>query len=83
VVLCTFTEKAALELRHRLRSAASEARYTGDPSSLRTGTIHRVCNEFVDRYHHLTPLGNGCEVLDELTQALFLFEHFDEILTIW
>ena len=80
IVLCTFTEKAALELRDRLRSAAIEADYTGDLSSLRTGTIHGVCNEFVDRYRHLTPLGNGYEVLDELTQSLFLFEHFEEII---
>lgn len=79
IVLCTFTEKAALELRDRLRSAAIAAGYEGDLSSLRTGTIHGVCNELVDRHRHLTPLGNGYEVLDELTQALFLFEHFDEI----
>ena len=80
VVLCTFTEKAALELRDRLRVAAIEAGYTGDLSSLRMGTIHGVCNEFVDRYRHITPLGNGYEVLDELTQSLFLFEHFDDVL---
>jgi DNA helicase-2/ATP-dependent DNA helicase PcrA len=79
IVLCTFTEKAALELRDRLRTAAISTGYAGDLSSLRTGTIHGVCNEFVDRYRHLTPLGNGYEVLDELTQALFLFEHFDEV----
>lgn len=69
LVLCTFTEKAALELRDRLRSAAIEVGYTGDLSSLRTGTIHGVCNEFVDLYRHLTPLGNGYEVLDELTRV--------------
>jgi DNA helicase-2/ATP-dependent DNA helicase PcrA len=80
VVLCTFTEKAALELRDRLRASAIDAGYAGDLSSLRTGTIHSVCNEFVDRYRHLTPLGDGYEVLDELTQALFLFEHFDKII---
>jgi DNA helicase-2/ATP-dependent DNA helicase PcrA len=80
IVLCTFTEKAALELRDRLRSAAIATGYTGDLSSLRTGTIHGTCNEFVDRYRHLTPLGNGYEVLDELTQALFLFEHFDDVI---
>jgi hypothetical protein len=79
IVLCTFTEKAALELRDRLRSAAIAVGYRGDLSGLRTGTIHGVCNEFVDRYRHLTPLGNGYEVLDELTQALFLFEHFDAV----
>ena len=78
-MLCTFTEKAALELRDRLRGAAIAADYDGDLSGLRTGTIHGVCNDFVDRHRHLTPLGNGYEVLDELTQALFLFEHFDSI----
>lgn len=80
IVLCTFTEKAALELRDRLRSAAISAGYSGDLSSLRTGTIHGVCNELVDRYRHFTPLGNGYEVLDELTQSLFLFEHFGDII---
>lgn len=80
VVLCTFTEKAAFELRDRLRSAAKELCYEGDLSALRSGTIHGVCNEFVDRYRHLTPLGNGYEVLDELTQVLFLFDNFDDII---
>jgi DNA helicase-2/ATP-dependent DNA helicase PcrA len=80
IVLCTFTEKAALALRDRLRSAAVGSGYAGDLSSLHIGTIHSVCNEFVDRYRHLTPLGNGYEVLDELTQALFLFEHFDGVI---
>jgi DNA helicase-2/ATP-dependent DNA helicase PcrA len=80
IVLCTFTEKAALELRDRLREAAIVAGYTGDLSDLRIGTIHGVSNEFVDRYRNLTPLGNGYEVLDELTQALFLFEHFDDVI---
>ena len=79
IVLCTFTEKAALELRDRLRGAATSAGYQGDLSSLRVGTIHGVCNDFVDRFRHLTPLGNGYEVLDELTQSLFLFEHFDKV----
>jgi DNA helicase-2/ATP-dependent DNA helicase PcrA len=80
IVLCTFTEKAAFELRDRLRMDAEISGYQGDLSTLRTGTIHGVCNEFVDRYRHLTPLGNGYEVLDELTQALFLFEYFDDII---
>ena len=37
VVLCTFTEKAALELRDRLRGAAVAIGYEGDLSSLKTG----------------------------------------------
>src|SRR6266540_2109778 len=44
LIVCTFTEKAAYEHRHR------------------------------------TPLGNGYETLDDLTQLLFIFDHFDEML---
>jgi len=80
VVLCTFTEKAAFELRDRLRGAAQGTALDIDLSGLRTGTIHGICNEFLDRFRHLTPLGNGYEVLDDLTQLLFLFQHFDEVI---
>ncbi len=79
IVLCTFTEKSAFELRDRLRTAAAAVGYEGDLSGVRTGTIHGICNKFVDQYRHLTPLGNGYEVLDELTQTLFLFDHFTEV----
>ncbi len=79
IVLCTFTEKAALELRDRVRASAREVGYQGDLSSLRMGTIHGICNTLVDRHRHHTRLGNGYEVLDDLTQILFLFEHFDDV----
>lgn len=64
IVLCTFTEKAALEIRDRLRSGAAAIGYTADLTGLKTGTIHGICNEFVDRHRQLTPLGNSYEVLD-------------------
>ena len=80
ILLCTFTEKAAFELRDRLSLAAKKLGYKGDLSDLLVGTIHGICNEFLLRYRHRTPLGNNYEVLDELTQLLFLFDHFDEII---
>ncbi len=80
LLLCTFTEKAAFELRDRLSLAARKLGYRMDLSELLVGTIHGICNDFVLRYRHRTPLGNNYEVLDELTQLLFIFEHFDEII---
>lgn len=80
VLLCTFTEKAAFELRDRLSLAAKKLGYQGNLPELLVGTIHGICNDFLLRYRHRTPLGNNYEVLDELTQLLFLFDHFDEIL---
>lgn len=80
VVLCTFTEKAAFELRDRIATAARTVGYRGDLSELRVSTIHGLCNRLLALHRHRTPLGNGFETLDELTQRLFVFDHFDEII---
>jgi DNA helicase-2/ATP-dependent DNA helicase PcrA len=80
MLLCTFTEKAAFEMRDRLAAAARKVGYGDDLSQLRVSTIHSACNSFLQRYRQRTPLGHNYETLDELTQLLFIFEHFDEII---
>lgn len=79
VILCTFTEKAAFEMRDRLAAAARKIGYKGDLSELTVSTIHGLCNKLLQQHRHRTALGHGYETLDELTQLLFLFEHFNEI----
>ena len=79
LVLCTFTEKAAFEMRDRLAAAARAVAYTGDLSELTVSTIHGWCNRLLTQHRHRTPLGHSYETLDELTQLLFIFDHFDEI----
>jgi DNA helicase-2/ATP-dependent DNA helicase PcrA len=79
LVVCTFTEKAAFELRDRIGAAARRVGYTGDLSELQVCTIHGLCNRLLMTYRHRTPLGNDYETLDELTQLLFIFEHFAQI----
>lgn len=80
LVLCTFTEKAAFELRDRISAAAAKVKYTGDLSELRASTIHSLCNRLLSSHRHRTPLGNNYETLDELTELLFIFDHFKEII---
>jgi len=82
MLICTFTEKTAFELRDRISASAKKINYPGDLSDLLVGTIHSICNDFLMTYRHLTPLGNNYEVLDELTQLLFLYDNFDEIIGI-
>src|SRR2546421_5965784 len=56
LVLCTYTEKAANEIRNRLMTLAKEVGYQGDLSQLRAGTIHGICNQMIMEYRHNTPL---------------------------
>jgi DNA helicase II / ATP-dependent DNA helicase PcrA len=79
IVLCTFTEKAAFEMRDRVSAAAQAVGYQGDLSELRVSTIHGLCNRILTLHRHRTELGNSYETLDDLTQLLFIFEHFDDI----
>jgi DNA helicase II / ATP-dependent DNA helicase PcrA len=79
IVLCTFTEKAALELRDRVRNEAAKLGITSDMSGLIVGTIHGIANDFLDKYRHKTPLGNNFTVLDDLTKSLFMNENFDAL----
>lgn len=80
MVLCTFTEKAALEMRDRLAAAANKVGYEGDLSELTISTIHSFCNRILAQHRHRIQLGHNYDTLDELTQLLFIFEHFDEII---
>jgi len=80
LLLCTFTEKAAFEMRDRLFSAARKVGYEGDLSELCVSTIHGFCSRVLSLNRHHTELGHNFDTLDELTQLLFINEHFDEII---
>lgn len=80
IVLCTFTEKAAFEMRDRLAVAARQVGYQGDLSELTASTIHSFCNHILSQHRHRTELGHSYDTLDELTQMLFIFEHFEAII---
>src|SRR5262245_39473946 len=62
-----------------LSAAARRVGYTRDLSELSVSTIHSLCNRVLTQHRHRTLLGHNYETLDELTQLLFIFEHFDDI----
>ncbi len=80
IVLCTFTEKAAFELRDRLSVYAQKLNYNGDIHEIHVGTIHGISNDYILKNRHFTKLGNNYDVLDDLTQKLFIFDHFGQII---
>lgn len=79
ILVSTFTEKAAYELRDRISLDARKVGYRGDLSDLLVGTIHGICNRFLGKYRHRTRLLAGYETLDDLTQQLFINDRFEEI----
>jgi len=79
IVLCTSTEKAALELRDRTRNDAAKFGINDDISGLLVGTVHGIANDFLEKFRHKTKLGNNFRVLDELTKKLFINDVFEEI----
>ena len=79
IILCSFTEKSAHELKERISREAKKFAITADLSGLVTGTIHGICNAFIDRHLHATDLGNNYDLLDETTQLLFIYQNFSDI----
>jgi DNA helicase-2/ATP-dependent DNA helicase PcrA len=81
IILCSFTEKSAHELKERILRDAAELGIVHDLSGLVVGTIHGICNDLIEKHRHETELGNSYDVLDEMTQKFFFNQHFDEILS--
>ena len=79
IVLTTFTEKAAFELRDRISQIAKKLRFKGQLHELKIGTIHSICDSFISKFIHYAPLKHNYVILNELTQYFFIFEHFEEI----
>lgn len=79
IILTTFTEKAAFELRDRINQLSRELGYKDQLHLLKVGTIHSLCNEYLSKFLNHTPLKKNYNVLDEVTQNFFLYEHFDEV----
>lgn len=81
ILLCTFTEKAAEQLKARLKLYLFRCgRDDIDLSKMSVGTIHSICNSIIqDHINRIPNLHRNYEVLEELTQTLFLYENFEEI----
>jgi DNA helicase II / ATP-dependent DNA helicase PcrA len=76
VILTTFTEKAAKNLQDRLSEAflflaAMYPQLTNiDPSDLRIGTLHGLCNDILQEYRYTAY--QNLRLLDEITSALLV-----------
>lgn len=76
IILTTFTEKAAKNLQDRLSEAFLflAGRYPQlhsiDPSDLRIGTLHGLCNDILQEYRYMAY--QNLRLLDEVESALLI-----------
>jgi DNA helicase-2/ATP-dependent DNA helicase PcrA len=80
IILTTFTEKSAYELRDRLSLFSKRLGEKINIHELLTGTIHSICDNFNTKYIKNTSLKKNYTILDELTCSLFINEHFAVII---
>jgi len=79
IILTSFTEKSALELRDRLAQFARRLNQIINLHEIKIGTIHSICDNYINQFIRHTPLSRNYNVLDDLTNSLFINEHWSEI----
>lgn len=79
LVLCTFSKRAAHELRQRFTTAAQAAGCAGDLSAVRVATVHSLCWSILRE--HATGAGRRPDyhLLDEFAQMDLMNAHFHRI----
>ena len=79
IVLTSFTEKSALELRDRLVLFARKLGEKINQHEIVLGTIHSICDYYINQFIRNTPLSKNYIILDDLTNLLFLNENWKNI----
>ena len=79
LALCTFSKKAAGELRQRFHAAAHEAGCSGDLSAVRVSTVHSLCRRIVSQHGKAVGYKSDFVILDEWAQLDLMNAHYHRI----
>lgn len=71
ILVITFTEKAAEELKNRLTKCIGL-----DVERMQVSTIHSFCNRILREYNEYHDFGANFDILDEESQLIFIRSHF-------
>lgn len=81
IIVCTFTEKAASELKNRIKSTLSseapDLLNTIDITKLRIGTIHSVLKTLIEENITYTRYKSEIRVLDTIERKFFIHNHIN------
>ena len=79
LVMCTFSKRAAIELRQRFDAAARAAGCAGDLSAVRITTVHSLCRRILREQGQRGGLKPDFTLLDEWQQLDLMNAHFHRI----
>ena len=79
LVLCTFSRRAAQELRQRFTAAAQDAGCAGDPDAVRISTVHGLLRRILSAHGASAGLKSDHRLLDEFAQMDLMSAHFHRI----
>lgn len=69
LLVTTFTEKAALELKDRIQIKLSDQ----NVELMQVSTIHSFCHSLLTEFRDASPYPKGFHILDEAAQLLFIY----------
>lgn len=75
ILVTTFTDKAALELKDRIQRKIPGINI----ETMQVSTIHSFCLKLIYKYRKYTDLPAEVNVLDEQSQLLFIYAHSKEL----
>ena len=71
LLVTTFTNKAALELKDRIQQKLPNV----NVELMQVSTIHSFCSDLLRRYRHHTLFSRGFHILDDMGQLLFVYSN--------
>ena len=79
LVMCTFSKRAAHELRQRFTAAAQTAGCSGDLSAVRVSTVHGLCRRILSEHGAGAGLKPDPVLLNEWEQLDLMNAHFHRV----
>lgn len=78
IMISTFTEKAAKELKTRISNRLQSVKSTTNPLDLVVGTLHSIFLDIIEEFRAFSRIRRNYVVLDQFDQQYFLFQRMSE-----
>ncbi|WP_017663891.1 ATP-dependent helicase [Porphyrobacter sp. AAP82] len=78
VLISTFTEKAAKELKTRITDKLQRGNTKINPLDLTVGTLHSIFLDIIDEFRAFSRIRRNYTILDQFDQQYFLFQRMPE-----